>query len=168
MVGVVGSSPIAPTKFGRANKRQTSGKQAPGGNAGCFFFCAATFAPRTGALLPGQVPPLVDHSERSEALPHEGDPAWGGLHPSNGLAAVSRSRWRDASMWRPRRRGLDADDEVSSLQRRVPPSPPSAAYRRVRRWPSVRPSGETGSPRHPLPAATWGRPGRRRSQRIAQ
>ncbi len=35
-------------------------------------------APGTGALLRVQVPPQVDHSERSEAQLHEGDRVWGG------------------------------------------------------------------------------------------
>ena len=41
---------------------------------GSGFFCA----PGMGALLRVQVPPQVDHSERSEAQLHEGDRVWGG------------------------------------------------------------------------------------------
>jgi hypothetical protein len=36
------------------------------------------WAPSMGALLWVQVPPRVDHSERSEAQLREGDRAWGG------------------------------------------------------------------------------------------
>ncbi|MFM0176705.1 hypothetical protein PQR33_46330, partial [Paraburkholderia sediminicola] len=35
-------------------------------------------APSMGALLWVEVPPRVDHSERSEAQLHEGDRVWGG------------------------------------------------------------------------------------------
>ncbi|MCK6411616.1 MAG: hypothetical protein L6Q55_04230, partial [Azonexus sp.] len=41
---------------------------------GFFISCA----PSMGALLRVQVPPQVDHSERSEAQLREGDRAWGG------------------------------------------------------------------------------------------
>ena len=46
----------------------------PGPLKGSGFFCA----PGMGALLRVQVPPQVDHSERSEAQLHEDDRVWGG------------------------------------------------------------------------------------------